>query len=145
VAYGAKDTQTLRVFLEAESYAGPSLIVAYSPCIAHGVDLQFNLRQQELAVKSGHWPLFRYDPRLGETGANPWKLDSPAPSLPIQDFMQSETRFAMLSRSHPEDAARFLAAAQKAADERFAAYKALSAAASPTPGGGAGNEPKIGD
>jgi pyruvate-ferredoxin/flavodoxin oxidoreductase len=126
VAYGAKDTQTLRVFLEAESYDGPSLIVAYSPCIAHGVDLQYNLRQQDLAVKSGHWPLFRYDPRLGEGGANPWKLDCAPPSVPIRDFMQSETRFAMLARSHPEDAERFLAAAQKQAEERFAAYKALA-------------------
>jgi pyruvate-ferredoxin/flavodoxin oxidoreductase len=125
VAYGAKDTQTLRVFHEAESFDGPSLIIAYSPCIAHGVDLQYNLRQQDMAVKSGHWPLFRFDPRLGESGANPWKLDCAAPSLPIKDFMQSETRFAMLSRSHPEDAERFLAAAQKGAEERFAAYKAM--------------------
>jgi len=128
VAYGAKDTQTLRVFHEAESYEGPSLIVAYSPCIAHGVDMQYNLRQQGMAVQSGHWPLFRFDPRVGETGANPWKLDCTAPGLPIRDFMQSETRFAMLSRSHPEDAERFLAAAQQAAEERFAAYKALAEA-----------------
>ena len=126
VAYGAKDTQTLRVFHEAESYAGPSLIVAYSPCIAHGVDMQYNLRQQDMAVKSGHWPLFRFDPRLGEAGANPWKLDCAAPSVPIKDFMHSETRFAMLSRSHPEAAERFLAAAQKEAEERFAAYKAMA-------------------
>ena len=70
-AYGAKDVQTLRVFHEAESYAGPSLIVAYSPCIAHGYDMLYNQRQQELAVKSGHWPLFRFDPRLAETGGNP--------------------------------------------------------------------------
>jgi len=132
VAYGAKDTQTLRVFHEAESYEGPSLIVAYSPCIAHGVDLQYNLRQQDLAVKSGHWPLFRFDPRVGETGANPWKLDSAAPNLPIKDFMQSETRFAMLARSHPEDAERFLAAAQREVEARFAAYRALAEQASHT-------------
>ncbi|MCP5279976.1 MAG: pyruvate:ferredoxin (flavodoxin) oxidoreductase [Thiobacillus sp.] len=151
VAYGAKDTQTLRVFHEAEAYEGPSLIVAYSPCIAHGVDMQYNLRQQDMAVKSGHWPLYRFDPRVGESGANPWKLDSAAPSLPIKDFMQSETRFAMLSRSHPEDAERFLATAQKAAEERFAAYKALAEMApihtvpDTTPSGSsAGNEPKTG-
>jgi pyruvate-ferredoxin/flavodoxin oxidoreductase len=138
VAYGAKDTQTLRVFHEAEAYDGPSLILAYSPCIAHGVDLQYNLRQQELAVKSGHWPLFRYDPRLGATGANPWKLDAPAPSLPLRDFMQSETRFAMLWRSHPQEAERFLAAAQKEAEARFAAYKAL---AEMTPGTAAAGAP----
>ncbi len=141
VAYGAKDTQTLRVFHEAESYDGPSLIVAYSPCIAHGVDMQYNLRQQDMAVKSGHWPLFRFDPRIGETGANPWKLDSAAPSTPIRDFMQSETRFAMLSRSHPEDAERFLAAAQKEAEERFAAYKALAEMPATH---GATQEPKTG-
>ena len=122
VAYGAKDVQTLRVFHEAESYPGPSLIVAYSPCIAHGYDLLYNQRQQELAVKSGHWPLVRFDPRLAEAGANPFKLDSPAPSQPIQAFMESETRFAMLARSHPDAAQRFLAAAQEAAERRFKAY-----------------------
>jgi pyruvate-ferredoxin/flavodoxin oxidoreductase len=96
VAYGAKDTQTLRVFHEAEAYAGPSLIVAYSPCIAHGYDMLYNQRQQDMAVKTGHWPLFRYDPRLAEAGGNPFKLDSAAPSQPIKAFMESETRFAML-------------------------------------------------
>jgi pyruvate-ferredoxin/flavodoxin oxidoreductase len=128
VAYGAKDVQTLRVFHEAEAYAGPSLIVAYSPCIAHGYDMVHNLRQQELAVKSGHWPLFRYDPRLAEEGGNPFKLDSAEPSQPIRAFMESETRFAMLSRSHPEDAQRFLAAAQKEAEQRYRAYQAMARA-----------------
>jgi pyruvate-ferredoxin/flavodoxin oxidoreductase len=126
VAYGAKDTQTLRVFHEAEAYAGPSLIVAYSPCIAHGVDMLYNQRQQDMAVKTGHWPLFRFDPRLAAAGANPFKLDSAAPSQPIKTFMESETRFAMLSRSHPEAAERFLAQAQKDADHRFKAYQELA-------------------
>jgi pyruvate-ferredoxin/flavodoxin oxidoreductase len=126
VAYGAKDVQTLRVFQEAEAYPGPSLIVAYSPCIAHGYDLLYNQRQQELAVKSGHWPLFRFDPRLAETGANPFKLDSAAPSQPIQTFMESETRFAMLARSHPEAAQRFLAQAQQDAERRFKAYQDMA-------------------
>ena len=126
VAYGAKDTQALRVFHEAEAYAGPSLIVAYSPCIAHGVDMLYNQRQQDMAVKSGHWPLFRFDPRLLDAGANPFKLDSAAPSQPIKAFMESETRFAMLSRSHPEAAERFLAQAQKDADRRFKAYQELA-------------------
>ncbi|KAF0148264.1 MAG: putative pyruvate-flavodoxin oxidoreductase [bacterium] len=126
VAYGAKDTQTLRVFHEAEAYAGPSLIVAYSPCIAHGVDMLYNQRQQDLAVKSGHWPLFRFDPRLAEAGGNPFKLDSAAPSQPIKAFMDSETRFAMLARSHPEASERFLAEAQKAAERRFKAYQELA-------------------
>jgi pyruvate-ferredoxin/flavodoxin oxidoreductase len=126
VAYGAKDTQTLRVFNEAESYAGPSLIVAYSPCIAHGYDMLYNQRQQELAVKSGHWPLFRFDPRLAEGGGNPFKLDSAEPSQPIQAFMESETRFAMLGRSHPEAAQRFLEQAQQDAERRFKAYQDMA-------------------
>ncbi|MBK6742864.1 MAG: pyruvate:ferredoxin (flavodoxin) oxidoreductase [Hydrogenophilales bacterium] len=126
IAYGAKDTQTLRVFHEAESFDGPSLIVAYSPCIAHGVDMLYNQRQQDMAVKTGHWPLFRFDPRLSVAGGNPFKLDSAAPSQPIKAFMESETRFAMLSRSHPEDAERFLAEAQKDADRRFKAYHDLA-------------------
>ncbi len=126
LAYGAKDTQTLRVFHEAESYAGPSLMVAYSPCIAHGVDMLYNLRQQDAAVKSGHWPLFRFDPRRLEAGDNPFKLDSAAPSKPIREFMASETRFAMLGRSHPEAAERFLEQAQKEADRRYQGYLALA-------------------
>jgi pyruvate-ferredoxin/flavodoxin oxidoreductase len=126
VAYGAKDTQTLRVFHEAEAYAGPSLIVAYSPCIAHGYDMLYNQRQQDMAVKTGHWPLFRFDPRLLDAGAHPFKLDSAAPSQPIKAFMESETRFAMLSRSHPEAAERFLAQAQEDADRRFKAYQELA-------------------
>jgi len=125
-AYGAKDVQTLRVFHEAESYAGPSLIVAYSPCIAHGYDMLYNQRQQELAVKSGHWPLFRFDPRLEAAGANPFKLDSAAPSQPVKAFMESETRFAMLQRSHPEAAQRFLEQAQQEADRRFKAYQDMA-------------------
>jgi len=126
VAYGAKDVQTLRVFHEAEAYAGPSLIVAYSPCIAHGYDMLYNQRQQELAVKSGHWPLFRYDPRHEAEGGNPFKLDSAAPSQPIKAFMESETRFAMLARSHPEDAQRFLEEAQKDAERRYKAYQDMA-------------------
>jgi pyruvate-ferredoxin/flavodoxin oxidoreductase len=135
-AYGAKDVQTLRVFHEAESYPGPSLIVAYSPCIAHGYDMLYNQRQQELAVKSGHWPLFRFDPRLAEAGGNPFKLDSAAPSQPIKAFMESETRFAMLQRSHPEAAQRFLAQAQREAERRFRTYQdmALRHADEPKPG-----------
>jgi pyruvate-ferredoxin/flavodoxin oxidoreductase len=126
VAYGAKDTQTLRVFHEAESYPGPSLIVAYSPCIAHGYDMLYNQRQQDMAVKSGHWPLFRYDPRLKDAGSHPFKLDSAAPSQPIKAFMESETRFAMLARSHPEAAQRFMEAAQQEADQRFKVYQDMA-------------------
>ncbi|WP_374494558.1 pyruvate:ferredoxin (flavodoxin) oxidoreductase [Zoogloea sp.] len=127
VAYGAKDVHTLKVFHEAEAYTGPSLIVAYSPCIAHGVDMLYNQRQQDMAVKSGHWPLFRHDPRLEAAGANPFKLDSAAPSQPMQAFMDSETRFAMLARSHPDVARRLAVEAQREADQRYRAYQELAA------------------
>jgi pyruvate-ferredoxin/flavodoxin oxidoreductase len=137
VAYGAKDVHTLKAFHEAESHDGPSLIVAYSPCIAHGVDMLYNQRQQEMAVKTGHWPLFRFDPRLADSGANPFKLDSAPPSQPIKAFMDSETRFAMLARSHPEAAERLAAAAQDEADRRYKAYQALAAAHADTPKAGA--------
>jgi len=126
VAYGAKDVQTLRVFHEAEAYDGPSIIIAYSPCIAHGYDMLYNQRQQELAVKSGHWPLFRFDPRLAEAGGNPFKLDSAAPSQPIKAFMESETRFAMLARSRPEAAQHFLEQAQQDAERRFKTYQEMA-------------------
>jgi pyruvate-ferredoxin/flavodoxin oxidoreductase len=132
VAFGAKDVHTLRVFHEAESYPGPSLIIAYSPCIAHGVDLSNNLRQQDLAMKSGHWQLFRYDPREREAGKNPLKLDSPEPSIPFKDFASTETRFTMLARSHPEAAANFIQQAEAAARLRYAEYKEL--AELPVPG-----------
>ncbi|MGQ9860756.1 MAG: pyruvate:ferredoxin (flavodoxin) oxidoreductase [Thiobacillaceae bacterium] len=128
VAYGAKDVHTLRVFQEAESYPGPALIIAYSPCIAHGVELEHNLRQQDLAVKTGHWPLFRYDPRT-QPGGNPFRLDSPPPSRPLKELMDSETRFAMLWRSHPEAAAALLEAAQAQVERRYAGYQALAAVA----------------
>jgi len=126
VAYGAKDIQTLRAFLEAEAHPGPSIIIAYSPCIAHGVDLKHNHRQQNLAVDSGHWPLFRFDPGRIDKGEQPLKLDSKAPSIPYKDFVQSETRFAMLWRSHPEDAERFLAESQQEVSDRFHHYQQLA-------------------
>jgi len=126
VAYGAKDIQTLRAFLEAEAHPGPSIIIAYSPCIAHGVDLSNNHRQQDLAVKSGHWPLFRYDPGRITQGQNPLHLDSAEPSIPYRDFIQSETRFSMLWHTHPNDAERFLQQAQKDVSHRFHYYQQLA-------------------
>jgi pyruvate-ferredoxin/flavodoxin oxidoreductase len=126
IAYGAKDIQTLRAFLEAEAHDGPSLIIAYSPCIAHGVDLSNNHRQQELAVKSGHWPLFRYDPKRINAGENPLHLDSTEPSIPYREFVMTETRFSMLWQTHPEDAERFLQQAQQEVKQRYRYYKQLS-------------------
>ncbi len=126
VAYGAKDTQTLNAFIEAEAHRGPSLIIAYSPCIAHGVDMSFNHRQQNMAVKSGHWPLFRFNPEKIEQGKPPLKLDSQAPSIPYKEFVQSETRFSMLWHTHPEVAENLVALEQKNVTHRYNFYKQLS-------------------
>ena len=126
VAFGAKDVQTVRAFMEAESYDGPSVIIAYSPCIAHGVDLSNNLRQQDMAVNSGHWSLFRYDPRRAARGENPLTIDSKAPSMPYRDFVASETRFSLLNRTHPEDAERYLQLAQQHVKTRFSLYEQLA-------------------
>ncbi len=131
VAYGAKDVHTLKAFLEAESYPGVSLIIAYSPCIAHGIDLAHNLDQQDLAVKSGHWPLLRYDPRRREQGSNPLLVDSAAPSVPYGDFARNEARFSVLERLHPENSARFIAQAGQEARLRHQEYVELSEMALP--------------
>jgi pyruvate-ferredoxin/flavodoxin oxidoreductase len=128
VAMGAKDEQTLRAFVEAESYHGPSLIIAYSHCIAHGiaVDMGVGARQQKLAVESGQWLLYRYDPRRTELGENPLQLDSTAAKSKVQDYMLSENRFKMLTKSKPEDAKKFFAQAQVDADRRWKFYQFMS-------------------
>jgi pyruvate-ferredoxin/flavodoxin oxidoreductase len=126
VAFGAKDVHTLRAFREAESWDGPSLIIAYSPCIAHGVDLSKNLQQQNLAVKSGYWPLYRFDPRLPATGKNPLQLDSRKPSIPLSDFYKTEARFSVLWRTHPDNAKKYLEAEQVAVHRRFNHLKQLA-------------------
>jgi len=126
VAFGAKDVQTVRAFIEAESYDGPSLLICYSPCIAHGVDMSNNLRQQDMAVNSGHWPLFRYDPRKIEAGENPLHVDSKAPSIPYRDYLASETRFSVLNRTHPDDAERYLKLAQKHVESKYSLYEQLA-------------------
>ncbi|MCG8668069.1 MAG: pyruvate:ferredoxin (flavodoxin) oxidoreductase [Pseudomonadales bacterium] len=126
VSYGAKDVHTLHTFLEAEAFPGPSLIIAYSPCIAHGVDMSNNHRQQNLAVNSGHWPLFRFDPRKAEKGKNPLKLDSKPPSVDYADFVKSETRFNMLWNTHPDRAEQLLNEARKEVKDRFDRYQQLA-------------------
>ncbi|HEX5398991.1 MAG TPA: pyruvate:ferredoxin (flavodoxin) oxidoreductase, partial [Verrucomicrobiae bacterium] len=127
VALGAKDEQTLRAFVEAESYPGPSLIIAYSHCIAHGVaiDMGVGARQQKLAVDSGQWLLYRYDPRRAEKGENPLQLDSSAARARVQDYLLSENRFKMLTKSKPEDAKKFFAQAQTDVDRRWKFYQFL--------------------
>ena len=126
VAMGARDEHTIRAFLEAESYPGPSLILAYSHCIAHGIDMAKGMAHQKLAVDTGRWLLYRYDPRRTERGENPLQLDSPAPRRKLEEGMAAENRFRMLRYSQPERARELGRAAQAQLDRRWAAYRALA-------------------
>ncbi len=128
VALGAKDEQTLRAFVEAESYPGPSLIIGYSHCIAHGiaVDMGVGARQQKLAVDTGQWLLYRFDPRRAAAGENPLQLDSAAAKAKLQDYLLTENRFKMLTKSKPEEAKKLFAQAQGDADRRWKFYQFLS-------------------
>jgi len=126
VAFGAKDQQTVKAFLEAESYPGTSIILAYSHCIAHGYDLSRGCDQQKLAVDSGHWPLFRFDPRLTAQGKNPFQLDSGAPKTKLVDYVYNETRYRMLEKMDPERAKVLLATAQADVTSHYNLYEQLS-------------------
>ncbi len=126
VAMGASDTQTLKAFLEAEAYDGPSLIIAYSHCIAHGYDLKHGLSQQALAVQSGLWPLYRYNPTLASKGKNPLKLDSRDPKVGVDKFAYNETRFRMLAQTDEERAEQLLKLAQEDAITRWNLYKQMA-------------------
>jgi len=126
VAMGAKDEHTLRVFLEAEAYPGPSLIIAYSHCIAHGINMSRGLESHKLAVKSGEWLLYRYDPRRRKQGLNPLQLDSKGPQARLQDYLQSENRFKILFHSHPEAARQYLAEHQSELNDRWQLYQHLA-------------------
>ena len=128
VAMGAKDEHTLKAFVEAESYPGPSLIIAYSHCIAQGIalDLGVGAKQQKAAVESGQWLLYRYDPRRAERGENPLQLDSSAAKMKVQDYMLTENRFKMLTKSKPDDAKKFFAQAQDDADRRWKFYEYMA-------------------
>lgn len=122
VAFGAKDAQTVKVFEEAESFNGPSLIIAYSHCIAHGYSLDHGLEQQRLAVESGTWPLFRFDPRRTAEGLAPLQIDNAPPKVRVADYLRNELRFKM----KPENLAAFEAAAQEQVDQRVAFYQKLA-------------------
>jgi pyruvate-ferredoxin/flavodoxin oxidoreductase len=126
VAFGAKDSQTVQAFLEAEAHPGPSLIIAYSHCIAHGYDMALGAEQQKLAVGSGIWPLYRFDPRRAAAGEPPLKLDSPAPKASARDYMRNETRFRMVEKLDPERFKRLLAKAEREALQRYAVYQQLA-------------------
>ncbi|HVO32384.1 MAG TPA: pyruvate:ferredoxin (flavodoxin) oxidoreductase [Elusimicrobiota bacterium] len=139
VAMGARDEHTLRAFLEAESFDGPSLIIAYSHCIAHGIVMKTAFDSHKAAVASGNWLLYRYDPRRLERGEKALALDSKAPSIKVEDYFLRENRFKMLTKSHPDDAKELWDQAQKDADARWKLYDYLAnkPAEPPAPGNGA--------
>ena len=126
VAMGANDTHTIKVFLEAEAHPGPSLIIAYSQCIAHGIDMAKGMQQQKLAVESGYWPLYRYNPRLVEENKNPFQLDSSDSKISVTDDIYTEGRYRMLQQSDPVVAKFLLGQAQKAVSRRWQQYKQLA-------------------
>jgi pyruvate-ferredoxin/flavodoxin oxidoreductase len=126
VAMGADPQQTLSAFREAEAYDGPSLVIAYSHCIAHGYDMKDGLDQQYRAVASGHWPLIRYDPAVRSEHGNPFLLDSPRPRMKLSDYRKRELRFRALARAHPEEAERLLDLAQQTADQRWEIYEEMA-------------------
>ncbi len=125
VALGAGDLQTVRALLEAAAWPGPSLVIAYCTCIAHGIDMSTSMKHQKAAVDSGHWPLYRYHPSPA-TGTQPFQLDSKPPSIPVRDFELAELRFSTLSHDDPEHSRHLLALAQADVDERWQYYEQLA-------------------
>ncbi|NIM20253.1 MAG: pyruvate:ferredoxin (flavodoxin) oxidoreductase [Candidatus Latescibacteria bacterium] len=126
VAMGAKDEHTLKAFLEAEAYDGPSLIIAYSHCIAHGINMTMGMHNQKAAVQSGAWPLYRYNPDLAAEGKNPLVLDSAAPKIPLEEYMYRENRFKMLTKSNPREAKRLLKIAKQEVMARWKLYEHMA-------------------
>jgi pyruvate-ferredoxin/flavodoxin oxidoreductase len=127
VAMGANDLQTLKAFIEAEAYDGPSLIIAYSHCIAHGIDMATGMKNQKAAVDSGHWPLFRYNPDLLKEGKNPFKLESKGLKILLKDYAYMETRYKMLTKSHPDLAAKLMEEAQHDTESKWKMYEQMAA------------------
>ncbi|MBI4535627.1 MAG: pyruvate:ferredoxin (flavodoxin) oxidoreductase [Ignavibacteriae bacterium] len=127
VAMGYNDTQTIRAFMEAEAYEGPSLIIAYSHCIAHGINMTKGMSNQKAAVESGHWPLYRYNPAFTAEGKNPFKLDSKTPKIRFEEYAYMEARYKMLTKSNPEEAKRLLALAQEDVIKRWALFEGMAA------------------
>jgi pyruvate-ferredoxin/flavodoxin oxidoreductase len=122
VAMGSSDMHTVKAFLEAEAYDGPSLIIAYSHCIAHGYDLTYGMDQQKAAVNCGYWPLFRYNPELVAQGKNPFQLDSKPATIGLKEYAYNETRYTMLAKSDPEHAKKLLDLAQGDVTSRWKLY-----------------------
>ncbi|HVR75022.1 MAG TPA: pyruvate:ferredoxin (flavodoxin) oxidoreductase, partial [Planctomycetota bacterium] len=126
VAFGANDGQTVKALIEAEQHDGPSIIIAYSHCIAHGINMRTALDNHKAAVQSGHWPLCRYNPAWGLEGKSPLKLDSQKPKIPFAEYASREARYTMLQKSHPDTARRLLAEAQQDVDARWRLYEQLA-------------------
>ncbi|MEI7633635.1 MAG: pyruvate:ferredoxin (flavodoxin) oxidoreductase [bacterium] len=126
-AMGARDDHTLKSFIEAEAYDGPSLLICYSHCIAHGINMVQGMQEQKLAVDSGQWLLYRYNPELAEKGENPLKLDSRAPKVPVEQYLMRENRFKMLTKSNPDHARLLFKLAQEDATTRYAFYEYMAA------------------
>jgi pyruvate-ferredoxin/flavodoxin oxidoreductase len=126
VAIGSSDIQTVRAFIEAEAYDGPSLIIAYSHCIAHGIDMSKGLQNQKAAVDSGYWQLYMYIQELSKEGKNPFKLESKGLKIPLKDYAYMETRYKMLTKSHPEEAAKLMEEAQQDVIEKWKVYENLA-------------------
>lgn len=127
IAMGASDAQTMKAFIEAQSYDGPSMIIAYSHCIAHGINMTKGMEQQKLATECGYWPLFRYDPRLKAEGKNPLQLDSRAPKMPLERYAYNENRYRMLTKTNPDAAEELMDAAQQFILERWSRYEQMAA------------------
>jgi pyruvate-ferredoxin/flavodoxin oxidoreductase len=126
VAMGANPQHTLLAFREAEAYSGASLIIAYSHCIAHGFDLRYGFKQQDLATASGHWPLFRYNPAMGSAGERPFRLDSPRPTIPLKEYAYNELRYRALAATQPRTADELIAKAQQVVTEKYRQYEELA-------------------
>lgn len=128
IAMGANQNQTIKAIKEAEAYNGPSLIIAYAPCINHGIRIGMGRSQyrEKQAVDAGYWHLWRYDPRLSEEGKNPFQLDSKEPTADFREFLAGEVRYSSLQRNFPEEAEELYAAAEKIAQDRFKTYRRLA-------------------
>jgi pyruvate-ferredoxin/flavodoxin oxidoreductase len=126
VAMGANPQQTLQAFREAEAYKGPSLILAYCHCIAHGFDLRYGIKQQDLATASGYWPLFRYNPAMRDIGESLFRLDSPRPTIPFKDYAYNELRYQALALTRPAEARDLLQQAQASVEEKYRTYEELA-------------------
>ena len=123
---GASDMQTMKAIIEAERYPGPSIIIAYSHCIAHGYNMKYGLNQQKNAVDSGYWPLFRYDPTLQDAGKNPFQLDSKSPKITMKDYAYNEMRYLMLAKSQPKVAKQLMEQAQRDVDNKWITYQRMA-------------------